>query len=170
MGKKIVQVFYGPGKGKTSAAVGQCIRAASLGQSVIIIQFLKGKDAEEFNFLERLEPDIKLFRFEKSEESYDLLLPSQQKEEKQNILNGFNFAKKVIDTGECDVLVLDEVLGLLDIGLIEVSDIIKLIELRDDYTRLVLTGRNLPEELRGYVNIISKLDLEKDDMQINFMK
>ena len=156
MGKKIVQVFYGPGKGKTSAAVGQCIRAASLGQSVIIIQFLKGKDAEEFNFLERLEPDIKLFRFEKSEESYDLLLPSQQKEEKQNILNGFNFAKKVIDTGECDVL---------DIGLIEVSDIIKLIELRDDYTRLVLTGRNLPEELRGYVNIISKLDLEKDDMK-----
>ena len=80
MGKRIVQVFYGPGKGKTSAAVGQCIRAASLGQSVIIIQFLKGKDAEEFNFLERLEPDIKLFRFEKSEESYDLLLPSQQKE------------------------------------------------------------------------------------------
>ena len=165
MGKRIVQVFYGPGKGKTSAAVGQCIRAASLGQSVIIIQFLKGKDAEEFNFLERLEPDIKLFRFEKSEESYDLLLPSQQKEEKQNILNGFNFAKKVIDTGECDLLVLDEVLGLLDIGLIEVSDIIKLIELRDDYTRLVLTGRNLPEELREYVNIISKLDLEKDDMK-----
>ena len=165
MGKRIVQVFYGPGKGKTSAAVGQCIRAASLGQSVIIIQFLKGKEAEEFNFLERLEPDIKLFRFEKSEESYDLLLPSQQKEEKQNILNGFNFAKKVIDTGECDVLVLDEVLGLLDIGLIEVSDIIKLIELRDDYTRLVLTGRNLPEELREYVNIISKLDLEKDDMK-----
>ena len=160
-----MKVFYGPGKGKTSAAVGQCIRAASLGQSVIIIQFLKGKDAEEFNFLERLEPDIKLFRFEKSEESYDLLLPSQQKEEKQNILNGFNFAKKVIDTGECDVLVLDEVLGLLDIGLIEVSDIIKLIELRDDYTRLVLTGRNLPEELREYVNIISKLDLEKDDMK-----
>lgn len=163
MGKKIVQVFYGPGKGKTSAAVGQCIRAASLGQSVIIIQFLKGKDAEEFNFLERLEPDIKLFRFEKSEESYDLLLPSQQKEEKQNILNGFNFAKKVIDTGECDVLVLDEVLGLLDFNIIEVSDIIKLIELRDDYTRLVLTGRNLPEELIEYADVISKLDLEKDD-------
>ena len=57
MDRKIVQVFYGAGKGKTSAAVGQCIRAASLGQSVIIIQFLKGKDAEEFNFLERLEPE-----------------------------------------------------------------------------------------------------------------
>ena len=148
MGKRIVQVFYGPGKGKTSAAVGQCIRAASLGQSVIIIQFLKGKDAEEFNYLERLEPDIKLFRFEKSEESYDSLLPSQKKEEQQNILNGFNFAKKVIDTGECDVLVLDEVLGLLDFGIIEVSDIIKLIELRDDYTRLVLTSLNLKKMIQ----------------------
>ena len=55
----------------------------------------------------------KLFRFERENESYDCLLDSQKKEERQNILNGFNFAKKVIDTGECDVLVLDEVLGLV---------------------------------------------------------
>ena len=106
MDRRIVQVFYGPGKGKTSAAVGQCIRAASLGQSVIIIQFLKGNDAEEFNFLEKLEPDIKLFRFEKEKESFSELLASQKKEETQNILNGVNFARKVIDTGGCDVLVL----------------------------------------------------------------
>jgi cob(I)alamin adenosyltransferase len=162
MGRRVVQVFYGPGKGKTSAAVGQCIRAASMGQSVIIIQFLKGKDAEEFNFLERLEPDIKLFRFEKEMLSYDDLLASQQKEERQNILNGFNFAKKVIDTGECDVLVLDEVLGLLDVEIISVEDILHLIDLKDDYSRLVLTGRQLPEEIAQRADVISKIDLEKD--------
>ncbi len=162
MDRKIVQVFYGPGKGKTSAAVGQCIRAASLGQSVYIIQFLKGKDAEEFSFLERLEPDIKLFRFEKEMLSYKELLASQQKEERQNILNGFNFARKVIDTGECDVLVLDEVLGLLDLEIISVEDILNLIDLRDDYSRLVLTGRELPEAIAERADIISKIDLEKD--------
>lgn len=162
MEQKVVQVYYGNGKGKTSAAVGQCIRAASLGQSVIIIQFLKGKDAEEFNFLERLEPDIKLFRFEKEQESFNDLLASQQKEERQNILNGFNFAKKVIDTGECDVLVLDEVLGLIDLGIISVEDIIRLIEMQDDYSRLVMTGLHLPEELVPYIDVISKIDLEKD--------
>lgn len=162
MNQRVVQVYYGTGKGKTSAAVGQCIRAASQGLSVIIIQFLKGKDAEEFSFLGKLEPDIKLFRFEKAVQSYDLLLSSQQKEEKQNILNGFNFAKKVIDTGECDVLVLDEVLGLLDLDIVTVEDIIHLIELRDDYCRLVLTGRNLPEKLVPYADVISKIDLEKD--------
>ncbi len=162
MENKVVQVFYGNGKGKTSAAVGQCIRAASLGQSVIIIQFLKGKDAEEFNFLERLEPDIKLFRFEKEDASFEELLASQKKEETQNILNGFNFAKKVIDTGECDVLVLDEVLGLIDVGIITEEDIIQLIQMREDYIRLVLTGNHLPDSLRAYVDVISKIDLEKD--------
>lgn len=163
MDRRIVQVFYGPGKGKTSAAVGQCIRAASLGQSVIIIQFLKGNDAEEFNFLEKLEPEIKLFRFEKEKESFSELLASQKKEETQNILNGVNFARKVIDTGGCDVLVLDEILGLIDLEIITVEDIIHLIELRDDYTRLVLTGQNLPEELADYMDVISKIELEKDD-------
>lgn len=162
MERRIVQIFYGPGKGKTSAAVGQCIRAASLGQNVIIIQFLKGKDAEEFNFLEKLEPKIKLFRFEKAMVSYDDLPESQKKEERKNILNGFNFAKKVIDTGECDVLVLDEVLGLIDLGIAEVEDIIHLIQLRDDYTRLVLTGRELPEGIAEYADIVSKITLEKD--------
>ena len=162
MNRRVVQVFYGPGKGKTSAAVGQCIRAASLGQSAIIIQFLKGKESEEFNFLERLEPDIKLFRFEKGECSYNELSASRQKEERMNIRNGFNFARKVIDTGECDVLVLDEVLGLLDLEIITIEDIIGLIELREDYSRLVLTGRELPPAIADYADIISKIDLEKD--------
>ena len=86
----------------------------------------------------------------------------QKKEETQNILNGVNFARKVIDTGGCDVLVLDEILGLIDLEIITVEDIIHLIELRDDYTRLVLTGQNLPEELVEYMDVISKIELEKD--------
>ena len=157
MNKKIVQVYCGTGKGKTTAAVGQCIRAASMGYEVIIIQFLKGKDAEEFSFLSKLEPDIKLFRFEKEEEFYLDLSEEQQNEEKENIINGFNFARKVIETGGCDVLVLDEVLGLIELGIITTEDLIKLIQLRDDYVRLVMTGQKLSDELAEYVDIISKI-------------
>lgn len=162
MCKKLVQVYYGKGKGKTTAAVGQCIRAASLGHEVIMIQFLKGNDAEEFCFLNKLEPDIKLFRFEKSSEHYTDLTEEEQLEEKKNIINGLNFARKVIDTGECDVLVLDEVLGLVDLGIITIEDIIKLIEIRDDYYKLVLTGQNMPEELIDYVDLISKIEPIKE--------
>lgn len=157
MERKLVQVYYGMGKGKTTAAVGQCIRAASRGKTVIIIQFLKGKDAEEFSFLGKLEPDIKLFRFEKAEEVYQDLTEEQQNEEKKNILNGFNFARKVVETGECDVLVLDEVLGLVDEGIITVEDIVNLISLRDDYFKLVMTGQNLAPELIDYVDLISEI-------------
>jgi len=157
MNKKIVQVYCGTGKGKTTAAVGQCIRAASMGCEVIIIQFLKGKDAEEFSFLTKLEPDIKLFRFEKEQDFYLNLTEEQQSEEKQNILNGFNFARKVIETGGCDVLVLDEVLGLIELGIITIEDLVKLIQIRDDYVKLVMTGTNLPSELTEYVDLISEI-------------
>lgn len=163
MSKRIVQVYHGTGKGKTSAAVGQCIRAASRGQSVIMIQFLKGKDAQEYAFLKKLEPDIKLFCFEKENESYLLLPEEKQNDEKKNIINGLNFAKKVIDTHECDVVVLDEILGLIDVGIITVEDIRRLIEAREDYVRLVLTGQSLPDELVPYVDVISRIELIKDD-------
>jgi ATP:corrinoid adenosyltransferase len=158
MSNRIVQVYYGKGKGKTTAAVGLCIREASLGHSVIIIQFLKGKDAEEFCFLKRLEPEIKLFRFEKEQEFYSDLSEARKNEEKKNILNGFHFARKVIDTGECDVLILDEVLGLVDLGIITLDDIIKLIDLKDDYCKLVLTGQNMEKALVDHVDLISKIE------------
>lgn len=163
MNKKEVQIYYGQGKGNTTAAVGQCIRAASLGYRVIIIQFLKGNDAEEFSFLKRLEPDIKLFRFEKEEEFYLDLTKDQQQEEKRNILNGFHFARKVLDTGECDMLVLDEVLGLVEVGIITVHDIIELIQLKDDYYKLVMTGHDLPKALIDHVDLISRIEPEKGD-------
>lgn len=161
MEKKIVQIYYGSGKGKTTAAVGQCIRGASLGYNVIIIQFLKGKDAEEFCFLNKLEPDIKLFRFEKEEKLYCDLTKEQQDEEKKNILNGFNFARKVLETGECDILVLDEILGLIDLKIITIEDIVKLIELKEDYYKLVITGKNLPEQLIQYADYISEINQKK---------
>ena len=107
MDKKSVHIICGEGKGKTTAALGQGIRAASQGKSVIIIQFLKGRYTEDINFIQRLEPEIKLFRFEKSEIPFEELPEELKREEVQNIRNGLNFAKKVMVTEECDVLILD---------------------------------------------------------------
>ena len=57
---------------------------------------------------------------------------------------------------------LDELLGLVDLEIISIEDIISLITLRDDYCKLVMTGSCLPPELEAYVDIVSKIDLEKD--------
>lgn len=154
---KEVHVFYGDGQGKTSAAIGQSIREAGKGKQVIVIQFLKGKDMDEFSFLTKMEPQIKLFRFEKEPERFSSLSLESQEEEKKNIRNGFNFAKKVVETGECDLLVLDEVLGLIDYEIITIEDIIHLIGLRDENHKIVLTGKNLPPQLTDYVETISEI-------------
>lgn len=161
--KKIVQIYYGKGKGKTTAAMGQSIRAATKGLQTIIIQFLKGKESEEFAYLKKLEPDIKLFCFEKAEDMYQELSEEEQKEERQNIINGFNFARKVINAGECDMIVLDEILGLVDLGIITIQDIIDLINIRDDYFKLVMTGQNLPDKLEEYADMISFIEQKKGD-------
>ena len=159
--KRIVQIYYGNGKGKTTAAMGQSIRAASKGLRTIIIQFLKGKDSQEFSYLKKLEPDIKLFRFERADEYYGDLLPEEQAEERKNIINGFNFAKKVLNAGECDMLVLDEVLGLVDLNIITIQDIIDLINMKEDYFKLVMTGLNMPPELEQYADMISVIEQKK---------
>ena len=62
-------------------------------------------------------------------------------EEKINIANGLNFAKKVLTTGECDLLVLDEVLGLVEEGMATEDEIINVLKARDLYTDVTLTGR-----------------------------
>lgn len=154
---KEVHVFYGNGQGKTSAAIGQCIKEASMGHQVIVIQFLKGKDLDEFSFLVKMEPQIKLFRFEKETEPFCSLSLEAQEEEKKNIRNGFNFAKKVVETGECDLLVLDEVLGLIDYDIITAEDIINLINLCNENHKIILTGKNLPTKLVNHVETISEI-------------
>ena len=156
-----VQVYYGAGRGKSPAALGRAIRAAAEGKTVFIIQFLKGKSDEEMEFLKRLEPEIKFFRFEKSEEYFSELSEEEQLEEVKNIKNGINFAKKVLTTRECDLVILDEVLGLVDHGLIDAEELKTLIGARLDDTDLIMTGWVLSDELRPYIDEIYHLIPEK---------
>ena len=152
MGKAHVTVFCGNGKGTTSAALGQGIFGASAGKSVIIIQFLKGKVGERIDFIKRLEPEIKVFCFEKSDLSFEELSPEEQQEEIMNIRNGMNFARKVLTTDGCDILILDEVLGLVDKGIISIEEMKALLEAGDGDTELVLTGIQMFDELYPYAD------------------
>ena len=143
-----VEIYYGEGRGKSSSALGTALQAVEEGQDVFIIQFLKGKSNQKMEFLKRLEPEIKIFRFEKSEEYFNELSGVLQEEEAVNIKNGMNFARKVLSTGECDLLVLDEVLGLIDNRLIELEELKNMILARPEGMEVVLTGRVFQEELR----------------------
>lgn len=161
MEKGYIQVYCGTGKGKTTAALGQAIHAASEGKSVIIIQFLKARNENEISFISRLEPEIKLFRFERSEEDFDELSEAEKTEEIQNIRNGLNFAKKVLVTEECQVLVLDELLGLFDRKIVTYEDLETLFDAKSDETELILTGIHFREEIMPDVDNIYRIETVK---------
>nr|WP_177297357.1 cob(I)yrinic acid a,c-diamide adenosyltransferase [uncultured Blautia sp.] len=158
MEKELVEVYCGSAKGKTTLGLGQSLRIAAEGRSVIIIQFLKGRERRSVDFLEKLDDlDIKIFRFEKQDCCYDDLTENEKEEERSNILNGLNFARKVIVTQECDFLLLDEILGVIEQGIVSADTVAEILEQRDRSMQIVMTGTNLPEALRPYVDRVVRL-------------
>ena len=157
MNRGSIYIYTGEGRGKSPAALGRAIIAANEGQNVVIIQFLKGKSFAESLFLKRLEPEIKFFHFEKSDDFYSDLSEEKKREESNNIRNGINFAKKVLTIAECNLLILDEVLGLIEKEIITVSDLKELLETRRD-TDVILTGKTLKDEICVLADEVSKIE------------
>ena len=65
---------------------------------MFIIHYLKGRMEEEAQFMKKLEPEIKVFQFEKTDACYEDLSAEEKKEASLNIKNGVNFARKVLLT------------------------------------------------------------------------
>lgn len=157
----MIQIYSGDGHGKSPAALGRAIQAAGEGKRVVIIQFLKAKGQGETEFLKRMEPEIKLFRFEKAEEDFENLSTERKAEEAINIKNGMNYAKKVLSTGECDLLILDEVLGVIDNEIVTVEDLKNVLACRTEDVNVILTGIQLTDEICFLADEVSRIETVK---------
>ena len=161
--KGLTQIYCGPGKGKgkTSVAIGQAIRAVGYGKRAIVIQFLKGRATSRLDYLNAMEPEVRLFRFEKKDKFYEDLTEEEKKEENLNIRNGLNFARKVLLTEECDMLILDEILGALEFGIVSEEEIESLIQAKDYETELIMTGNVVTEALKNAADRVVSLEVIK---------
>ena len=157
----LIQVYCGEGKGKTTAAIGQGIRATGKGLKVIMIQFLKGGLSGELKTLSKLEPDFKVFRFEKARGFFNELTPTEKNELKMEISNAMKFARKVFDTKECELLILDEILGVVENQLVTEDELLTFLMSKPQGMELVLTGRKLPEAFKDHVDYISEIQSVK---------
>ncbi len=158
MRKGVIQIYSGEGHGKSPAALGRAVQTACRGEYVVIIQFLKGRGLTDSEFVKRLEPEIKIFRFEKSIEDYVDLSEERKTEEWQNIRNGLNFAKKVLYTGECSLLILDEVLGLIDKKIITVDELKSLLSAKPEEMDIIMTGITLNDEVCVLADEVTKVE------------
>lgn len=114
------------------------------------------------DFLRRMEPEIKLFCFEKADESYENLSEEEKQEEIVNIKNEMNFAKKVLITRECDLLILDEVLRLVEKEIVSLEDLKALLECRGD-TDVILTGKKAGEDICALADMVSRIETWKPE-------
>lgn len=112
----------------------------------------------ESEFVKRLEPEIKIFRFEKSEEDFSKLSDERKAEACNNIRNGLNFAKKILNTGECSLLILDEVLGLIDNGIITVEELKNLLAGKPEEMDIIMTGITINDEVCALADQVTKVE------------
>lgn len=153
-----IEIICGNGSGKTAIAFGRAFDALMKGKHVIMIQFLKGSQRqEELDVINRLEPNLKVFRFEKADCYFAELSEEEQQEERLNIRNGLNYAKKVLTTGECDMLILDEVLGILDLGIITAEELKSLLAGRGE-VQVILTGKVLSDQIGVIASRIDQIE------------
>jgi cob(I)alamin adenosyltransferase len=158
--KGLVQVYTGDGKGKTTAAFGLALRAAGRGNKVLIYQFLKPPSLELGERvaversglpirLESLEARWHLFRSLRSEQ--DVAAAGAAVREALARLTELA-AKRAYD-----VLVLDEIVFCLSLGLAQFEDVRRLIERKDPAVELILTGRGATPELTALADLVTEM-------------
>lgn len=163
--KGLIQVYTGEGKGKTTAAIGQGIRAIGRGNRVYMVQFLKSSHTGELSTLKRLEPDFKVFRFEKPRDFVWNLNSEQMEELKCEIKTAFEFVKASLINKECDMIILDEILGTIKSKLLSVDEVVELLKNKPYNVEVALTGRNAPQEILDAADYVSTIGCIKHPYQ-----
>ena len=151
--KGLVMVYTGNGKGKTTAALGLALRAIGNGARVMMMQFMKGKTYGELKAAEHL-PGFEIimtgrsvFVDKKNPAEIDVKIAQE----------AFQKVRDSIDSGQYDLVILDEINVALDYTLISVSQVLNLINNRPAHVNLVLTGRNAPTAIMEASDMISEV-------------
>ena len=155
-----LHLYTGDGKGKTTAAAGLCARAAGHGFEVLFLQCLKDGTSGEVKALQTLgvqtmhiAPPGGQFYFTMSE--------SQKEAYKEEHLRVFLQVKEQCMQGKWDLIVFDEGLDALSLGLWDKTEMYSFIKTRPPYVEMVLTGRKADEELIDLADYITRMVKEK---------
>lgn len=150
----LVLVHTGNGKGKTTAAFGQALRAVGQGLRVCVIQFMKGRKYGEFLAAERYLPNLTIhlsgldsFVMRDKPAPVDIELARK----------GLDMAREAVSSGNYDMVILDEINVAVDFKLIPLEEVINLIRNKPAALDLVLTGRYAAPEIMELADTVSEV-------------
>jgi cob(I)alamin adenosyltransferase len=150
----LVFVFTGNGKGKTTAAMGQALRAVGHGLKVLVIQFMKGKKYGEVTAAEKHLPGITFYQcgldsfvMRKNPAPVDVDLAQQ----------GLSLAREALSSGDYNLVLLDEINVAMDFDLVFADDVVEMIKGRSPAVDVILTGRYAPPEILELADTVSEI-------------
>ena len=153
-GQGLVQIFTGDGKGKTSAALGNAIRALGHGLRVYIIFFMKGEfPYGERQILSKL-PNVTVASY--GDENF--VDPQNIKlEQIAEAGQALSAAREAMLSGNYDVIIMDEVNVAAAFNLVSVDDVIRLIKDKPRNVELILTGRKADPRIIQLADLVTEM-------------
>ena len=151
--QSIILVNTGDGKGKSSAAFGVMSRGWARGWTVGVVQFLKsGKwKIGEKKLADHLGIEWHTLGDGFTWESTDM---------EETIAKGrhaWDVAREKLESGEFDLLILDELTYAVKYGWVDVADVVAGLQGRAQKTNVVITGRNCPPEIIAIANTVTEM-------------
>ena len=156
--KGLVIVNTGNGKGKTTAAMGLAVRASGNGMKVLIVQFIKGRwksgEREALKHIPGIDVYVMGLGF-----TIDRLRDERTTDDEHQAAatEAFTFARERLISGDYAMVVLDEILGSINAGLVTLDQVLELVSVKPADAHLVLTGRNAPEALIDAADLVTEM-------------
>lgn len=157
----MILVFTGNGKGKTTAALGQALRSVGEGKRVLMVQFIKGpwKSGEDF-YLEKFDIPRSTFNILKTGKGFVGILDDKLpiEEHKKAAEEGLALAKKEIESGKWDMVILDEINNAVSLGLVTKERVLELCNYATTkLEHIILTGRDAPQEFIALADTVTEM-------------
>ncbi len=153
--KGFIQIYTGNGKGKTTAAIGQAVRAAGFGLKSYIVQFMKEFPYNEQNSLKHLSEWITIEQFAGDDFVYKKRPPDKKEIDKAR--RGLASAKAKMLSGKYDLIILDEVCVSIYFGLFSDEEILTFMKQKPENVELILTGRYCPDNLMDKADLVTEM-------------
>lgn len=151
-------IFTGNGKGKTTAALGQSLRAAGRGKRVLVVQFIKGpwKSGEDIS-CRLLAPNMKIVKAGKGFVGIGGdRLPREA--HMRAARYGLAYARRQAMARKWDIIVLDEIWNALSLGLVSPNELRRLISsIKSRVEHVIMTGRDCPPEFMDEADLVTEM-------------
>ncbi|MBI2640733.1 MAG: cob(I)yrinic acid a,c-diamide adenosyltransferase [Candidatus Sungbacteria bacterium] len=177
----MLYIFTGNGKGKTTAALGQAVRAVGEGKKVLMVQFIKGPWKSGEDDVEVTQKGVILSEAKNPRDPSVASLPQDDKrgifklvkmgkgfvgimgdklpreEHEKAAEEALEYARKEIEAGNWDIVILDEINNAISLGLVAKDKVLELLKLKPDNLHLIFTGRDAPQEFIDRADLVTEM-------------